>query len=290
MKQLDGKVAVVTGAASGIGLAMCKAFSAKGMKLVMADIEQDALDSASADLASSGASVLPLICDVAIADAVDELAAKSFEHFKTVHVVCNNAGVATGGASWQQPLSQWEWVVGVNLWGVINGIRAFVPRLVEQNEGHVVNTASVAGLIPLPMSGPYTATKHAVVGITEGLHYELSMSGSAVKATVLCPGWVNTRIHQSERNWPARFGQNPSETSDDPNRQGVTALMDALISSGMPPSEVADLVVDAIENEKFWILTHPEMGKSITDRFSRAVSGENPEFDLTALMARDAQL
>ncbi|HUY86372.1 MAG TPA: SDR family NAD(P)-dependent oxidoreductase [Acidimicrobiales bacterium] len=277
MEDLDGKVAVITGAASGIGLAMSKAFAAKNMRLVMADIEANALGDSAEALRSSGTEVLDLTCDVSQAESVDEMAAKCFERFGTAHVVCNNAGVASGGASWEQSLEQWEWIVGVNLWGVINGVRAFVPKLIEQGEGHVVNTASMAGLVPLPMSAPYTATKHAVVGISESMFFEFKLTGTSVGISVLCPGWVNTNIGEAERNWPSRLGPSPMSAGD-PASESAHQLMKSILSQGMDPTAVAALVVEAVQSDKFWILTHPEMGKAVTDRFAHATQGTNPEF------------
>ena len=199
MDELTGRVAVVTGGASGIGLAMAERFAAEGMRLAIADIEQDALDAAAKQLGDSGAEVLAVRTDVSQAEEVDELAARVRERFGGFHVVCNNAGVGGHGfLSWDGPVSEWQWVLGVNLWGVINGIRAFVPSLVEQNEGHVVNTASLAGLTTIPFMAPYSATKHAVLAISEALFHELAILGSGVKVSVLCPGFVKTRDRRGQ--------------------------------------------------------------------------------------------
>ncbi len=172
------------------------------MKVVLADVEQEPLDAARDELDAAGADVLAVRTDVSDGDQVDALAAATLEHFGAVHLVCNNAGVGGGGLSWEASREDWDWVLGVNLWGVIHGIRAFVPHLVAQDEGHVVNTASIAGFAYGPMMGPYNASKAAVVAISETLKAELAMQGSKVGVSVLCPGWVNTRIHESDRNRP----------------------------------------------------------------------------------------
>jgi NAD(P)-dependent dehydrogenase (short-subunit alcohol dehydrogenase family) len=178
MERLDGKVAVVTGAASGIGCALARRFVEEDMRVVLADVEQAALEHAAAELTNVGASVLAVPTDVSDADAVDHLAARVVEHFGAVHVVCNNAGV--GGEhypTWEAPLAYWEWLFGVNLWGVIHGLRSFLPLLLAQAEGHVVNTSSIAGLVGIPYIAPYVATKHAILGMSEALFHELAMMG-----------------------------------------------------------------------------------------------------------------
>src|SRR3954462_1707572 len=205
MKDLKGKVAVVTGAASGIGNGMATRFAEEGMKVVLADIEEGPLADAEKKLADTGATVLAVPTDVAKGEQMDALAQRTFEEFGTAHVICNNAGVAAGGPIWTLTEADWQWVLGVNLWGVIHGVRVFVPRLVEQGEGHVVNTASIAGLTSVPMMGPYNVSKHGVVTLSETRANELSLQGSPVKVSVLCPGWVSTRIHEADRNRPAEF-------------------------------------------------------------------------------------
>ena len=274
MHELTGKVAVVTGAASGIGNAVATRLAGEGMKVVLADIEEGPLADAEKQLEDAGAAVLAVPTDVTKADQVDALAAKTFEAFGTVHVVHNNAGVAAGGPMWTLTEADWQWVLGVNLWGVIHGVRAFVPRLVEQGEGHVVNTASIAGLTSAPLMGPYNVSKHGVVTLSETLAAELALHGSPVKVSVLCPGWVNTRIHEADRNRPAEL-QSPA--------QGDTSLIDmgrqvleTLLKSGLEPSEVANKVLDAIREERFYILTHPEMTPIVQHRMEDIVEGRNP--------------
>src|SRR5262245_25994695 len=201
MKEFTDRVAVVTGGASGIGRAMADRFAAAGMKVVLADIEENALQQAEADMRAQGATVLGVVTDVAKAESVEALAQRTMATFGGVHIVCNNAGVGGGfGPSWTQPLQNWEWGFGVNLWGVIHGIRTFIPIMLKQGmEGHIVNTASMAGLLSAPFMSVYDATKFAVVTISESLQLELALQGAQVKASVLCPGFVNTNIVTSER-------------------------------------------------------------------------------------------
>jgi NAD(P)-dependent dehydrogenase (short-subunit alcohol dehydrogenase family) len=274
VQDLKGKVAVVTGAASGIGNGVATRLAAEGMKVVLADIEEGPLADAEKKLADTGATVLAVPTDVTKADSVDALAAKTFETFGTAHVVHNNAGVATGGPMWTLSEADWQWVLGVNLWGVIHGVRAFVPRMVEQGEGHVVNTASMAGLTSAPMMGPYNVSKHGVVTLSETLAAELVLFGSPVKVSVLCPGWVNTRINEADRNRPPDLAP-PAEadtTMADMGRQ----VLDGLLKSGLQPSEVAGRVFDAIRDERFYILTHPEMTPMIEQRMHDILEGRSP--------------
>ena len=276
MRDLTGKVAVVTGAASGIGFGLAERLVGEGMRVAIADVEEEALGRAVRQLEGEGGEVMAVPTDVSVAASVDELARRCLERFGVVHVVCNNAGVGGGGLSWDIPLSVWEWVLGVNLWGVIHGVRAFLPILLEHGEGHVVNTASVAGLLAAPGMGPYSASKHAVVGISESLHHELALLGSKVRVSVLCPGPISTRIMDSDRNWLARLGPQPDAAAP----LGGEVLQEMLrqqIESGMTPTEVARLVLDAIRSERFWILTHPEYGPLATRRMDGAAEGRNPE-------------
>jgi NAD(P)-dependent dehydrogenase (short-subunit alcohol dehydrogenase family) len=252
MQELNGRVAVVTGGASGIGFGLASAFAAEGMKVVIGDIEEPALGDAVARLEASGAEVLGVRTDVSEDASVAALAAAAVDRFGAIHVACNNAGVGGGGLSWEAPLSTWEWVLGVNLWGVIHGIRAFVPILVQQDEAHLVNTASIAGLAAGPFMGPYNASKHAVVALSETLHHEMALTAPQVKVSVLCPGWVRTRIADSARNRPA--GDAAADAADVPARQ----LLQSVIENGMPPEELAATVLDAIRAERFWILPHDD--------------------------------
>src|SRR5690242_9962377 len=187
----------MTGGASGIGLGLARRFGRAGMKVVLGDVEAPALDSALAELRDLGVEAQGVACDVTDPAQMDALARAALDAHGAVHVFCNNAGVGGGGLSWEMPLSTWQWVLGVNLWGVIHGIRTFVPILHEQDEAHIVNTASVAGLVGAPFMGPYNASKHAVVAMSETLHHEFALTGARARVSVLCPGWVNTGIANS---------------------------------------------------------------------------------------------
>ena len=252
MQEFGGRVAVVTGGASGIGFSLASAFAAEGMKVVLGDIEAPALDEAVAKLTATGAEVIGVRTDVSDAAQVQALADAAVARFGAVHVLCNNAGVGAGGLSWEAPLDTWEWVLGVNLWGVIHGLRSFVPILMQQPEAHVVNTASVAGLVAGPFMGPYNASKHAVVALSETLHHEMALMAPHVHVSVLCPGWVQTRIAESARNRPDTPGNMPEANA------GFAQVLAPLIDNGMPPAAVAATVLGAIRSEQFWILPHDE--------------------------------
>lgn len=275
MTDLPGKVAVVTGAASGIGYALAEMWLARGMRVVMADIEEDALARAAEQLGRSG-EVLAVPTDVSRSESVEELKQKA-EDFGRVAVVCNNAGVSGvgGGAAWEKPESEWQWVLGVNLWGVINGVLAFVPGMVARDEGHIVNTASVAGLLPLPFAAHYATSKHGIVGLSISLQQELAAMGSRVHVSVLCPGWVRTNISESSRNWIDRFGQLPEHNSD--RARMFQEMARALVGTGMEPSEVAEHVYSAVEGNRFWVLPKAgEFADAIKEVTAGAVEGRNP--------------
>jgi NAD(P)-dependent dehydrogenase (short-subunit alcohol dehydrogenase family) len=279
MQEFQDKVAVVTGAASGIGFALADRFAREGMKVVLADIEVDALARAEAELRGRGAIVLAVRTDVRQASEVEALAEKTLAAFGGVHVVCNNAGVIIGKSAWEHTLADWEWVLGVNLWGVIHGVRTFVPILLRQGtEGHIVNTASEAGLMSGAFIGSYCVSKHGVVTLSEGLAKELAQLGAPIKVSVLCPGFVRTSIGTSERNRPLAL-THPEDTS--PASAEAQVLFEALRKGaedrGIPPEQVADHVVAAIRADTFYILPHPATKEAVRVRMERILEGRNPE-------------
>lgn len=277
MKELRDRVAVVTGAASGIGRAMAERFAAEGMRVVLADIEEQALRDAERAMSSAGAKVLAVRTDVSSLKDVESLAERSVQAFGQVHVVCNNAGVTPpGGFLWERTPADWQWVMGVNLWGVIHGVRAFVPVMLKQGtQGHIVNTASLAGLIATPFMGIYTVTKFAVVALSESLYHELQLAGGRIGVSVLCPAWVDTRLLDSARNRPQHL-QNTGETAPPPGGEGVEQVVRNLLATGMSPESVADEVVKAIQEERLYILTHRDRNEVVRTRMENILSGTNP--------------
>ena len=278
MESLEGKVAVVTGAASGIGRGMADRFAAAGMKVVLADVEEGALAAATGAIADTGAEAEAVTCDVSSRSAVDGLAEATVSRFGGVHVVCNNAGVAGGmGPLWETTSKDWDWVVGVNLMGVVHGIQAFVPLMLEQGGGgHVVNTSSVLGL----SSGGgsiYSVTKHAVTRLSEGLLNDLRGAGSSIGVSVLCPGLIATKIVSSDRNRPEGLRNEVDAAAAEDVAKQREVMQDFFLSEGMPPAEVADMVVDAITADRFYVLTHPDMIKPHVEARLRAVlDGTDP--------------
>jgi NAD(P)-dependent dehydrogenase (short-subunit alcohol dehydrogenase family) len=273
MRELAGKTAVVTGAASGIGLAFARRFGAEGMRVVLADVEAGTLDRAGAELAASGVESIAVRTDVAVAAQVDALAQRAVEAFGAVHVVCNNAGVFAGGVAWEIPLDDWSWVLGVNLWGVIHGVRSFLPHLLAHGgEAHVVNTASMAGLTTMPLTAPYTVSKHAVVALSESLHHELTMRGAPVGVSVLCPEAVATQIGESSRN---RAG---GAAARSPVVAGIEAALQATVAKGLSPDVMADRVVRAIRERRFYILAEDEWKRAADARCEDVRLGRNPTF------------
>jgi len=272
MDTFTGRTAVVTGAASGIGRALAERFAAEGMRVVLADVEEAPLEAATKVLHDRGAEVVSLVTDVSDGDQVDALAATVAASFGPVHVLCNNAGVGAGGLLSELSTADWQWVLGVNLWGVIHGIRAFLPGMLAHGEaGHIVNTASLAGHVAGPFMGPYSASKFAVVAISETLHHELTMTQANVRASVLCPGWVNTNIDRAERNRPRALGGRDA-SGDDPRAQ----LLRQVLASGLAPDAVAEQVLGAIRDERFWIFTHPELQPAVEARWDAIRAGSNP--------------
>lgn len=271
MKLGKGNVAVITGAASGIGLAMSKRFAQAGLDVVMADLETNALATAAESVRAFGGEVMTQEVDVSSAEAVEALAAAAFTRFGAVHVLCNNAGVGGGGRQSTLSVAEWMWVLGVNLHGVVHGIASFLPRMVASGEqGHVVNTASMAGHVAVGGMGPYNASKFAVVGMSESLFHELN--GSPIGVSVLCPGWVKTNIDTSDRNRPAGVPERAAVGGDG----ALSEFIKAAIASGLDPDGVAQTVFEAVEANKFWVFTHAEMLPGITARAEGAVAGRNP--------------
>lgn len=275
MQELRGKTAVVTGAGSGIGRALALAFADEGMNVAMADIDGDALaeSGALAEPRATSAGVMTTVCDVSDAVSVDALADAVFGRWGQVDVVCNNAGVFVGGLIWDRPDADFEFVLGANLWGILNGIRSFVPRMIAQGtEGHVVNTASVAGLFGAPFEAPYAISKFAAFAATESLAHDLGAVGSKITASVLCPGMIDTNIVTSDRLRPGRLS---TELTED--QKFVTDYLAGVVSGGMDPDEVARKVIAAIRAEQFLILTHDSYADELAGRVESLVSRRLPD-------------
>lgn len=277
--ELKDKVVVITGGASGIGLAMARRFATDGATLVLADIEEDTLGAAVAELSDSGATVSGVRTDVTDPASFAALRDDTLSRHGAVHVLCNNAGVAAGGPAWEVSLDVWRWVMDVNVFGVINGIHTFVPTMIEQGEGHVVNTASIAGLIAAPGIGPYTASKQAVVSISETLLQDLAAAGHPVGVSVLCPAFVKTRIHEAERNAPAGLDRDFAQGAA---TQATWGVFGALVQAGIDAEVVADAVADAVATGRFYVLTHPETHAWVRGRFETILGGGSPLAPVTA--------
>jgi NAD(P)-dependent dehydrogenase (short-subunit alcohol dehydrogenase family) len=273
MKQLKGKVAVVTGAASGLGRSMALAFAAEGMDVALADVDEAGLKETEIAAHAKGVRTMRQRVDVSRAEQVAAFCDQTLERLGTVHVVCNNAGVSPLGAVWESTLADWQWILGVNLWGVIHGVRAFTPHLIAQNEGHIVNTASVAGMISPPGSGAYNVTKHAVVALSESLHHDLRERNSAVGVSVLCPAYVPTRIIESERNRPAEL---PASQKSKETLAREAMLRKAVTSGKVSADQVAQAVVAAVKENRFYILTHPRIKGAIQARMEDILEGRAP--------------
>ena len=273
MRDLKGKVAAVTGAASGLGRAMALAFAGEGMHVALADVDEANLSSAAAEVRARGVKATSTRIDVSRGEEVESFARKTVADLGAVHVVCNNAGVSPLGAAWENSVDEWQWILGVNLWGVIHGVRAFAPRLIAQGEGHIVNTASVAGIICPPGSGAYNVTKHAVVALSETLHHDLRERGSPVGVSVLCPAYVPTGIAQSERNRPSGF-EVSKKSKETLAREAM--LKKAVASGRLSAADVAAAVVDAVKNDRFYIFTHPRIKGAIQARMEDILQERAP--------------
>lgn len=268
MIDFKDRIAVVTGAASGIGLGVVERFLSEGMKVVLADVEKEGLDREVGRLSESGGDVLGVVCDVRDPDSVSDLAARTLSHYGAVHVVMNNAGVAPGGPMLDTTPSDWRWIVDVNILGVAFGVSTFGPILRDAGEGHIINTASEAGLVSSAVLGMYAATKHAVVGMTESLYRELE--GTGVGVHCLCPNLVRTQIFQSERNRDDGGEMKPSQTAT----MGV--LREAISSLGIGVDKVAGDIIDAMREDQFWIFTHELTTQSLRSRFADIEANRNP--------------
>ena len=278
MSEYQGKVAVITGGASGIGRSMAERFAEEGMRIVLADVEGPALEKAEAEMKADGAEVLAIQCDVSKAHDVKELAAKAIDAFDTVHILCNNAGVGMAGPSWEIDLEDWEWVLGVNLWGVIYGIHYFVPHMLKNGDRcHIVNTASMAGLTTGGNMAPYHVSKHGVVTLSESLHHEFQQIGADIGISVLCPGWVNTRINESDRNRPS--GAVSVDDMDDQTKIFREIVANAL-EQGLTPREVAELTFDSIKDNTFYILPHAHWKDMIQTRMEDIIEQRQPSMVL----------
>lgn len=264
LESFEGKTAFITGGASGIGFAMAKSFAARGANVMLADIEEGPLQAALAELRKTNAGVDGIVLDVSDREAMQAAARRTVERFGKVHIVCNNAGIGAGGPMDEVTASDWDWCIDVNLKGVAWGIEAFVPLIKAHGEGgHVVNTASMAGLIPVPGFGPYTATKYAVVGMSEDLVLELAPFGIGV--SVLCPGFVKTNIGTSRRTRGEKYGEAADKAAD----QEAIAGSNGAIEAGIPAEAVGERVVECILENRLYAFTHPEFDTLVTDRFGR---------------------
>lgn len=275
MKTFRDRVAVVTGAASGIGLALAERFAAEGMKVVMADIEAAPLAAAAEGLRRQGAAVLATRVDVSSPEDVERLARETYEAFGAAHVLCNNAGVAVIGAVHEHTLADWQWVVNVNLWGVIHGVRAFLPRMLAGgDEGHIVNTASMAGLTTAPFMSVYDVTKHGVVALSEAMYKEAQVTGSPIGVSVVCPGLIDTNIMRSSRNRPEALAEHGKAG---PMAQAFGQGLSDRLAGGYPPSEVAEQVIQGVREGRFYIVpAQPEVKDGIAIRAKDLLELRNP--------------
>lgn len=279
MRELKGKVAVVTGAASGIGLGLARRALEEGMCVVLAGIRESTLAAARDELSNISDQILIVPTDVSKAEDVEALAKAAFAHFGGVHLLINNAGVGGGGPVAGSTLADWEWMIGVNLWGVIHGIKSFVPRMIKQGEPcHIVNTASIAGLITYPGGGIYQATKHAVVALSEALYMEMQTASLPVGVSALCPGFVRSQIMESVRNRPQALWNPPPTTMPTPEQIAMHERFKTAIENGMEPAEVAEQTFSAIRENRFYVLTHPEHRPQIIARMENILAERNPSF------------
>jgi len=280
MKQFEGRVAVITGAASGLGRAFADTAAGLGMKLVLADVDAKALEHATEALQAQCAEVLSMVVDVSKREHVEELADAAMIRFHGVHLVFNNAGVGAGGLIWENSEADWEWVLGVNLWGVIHGVSVFTPIMLEcarrdpNYEGHIVNTASMAGLLNAPAMGVYNVSKHAVVSLSESLYHDLRLVDAPIQASVLCPYFVPTGIAHSEVHRPHELDNHHGPTA---SQQAAQALVGKAVDAGkVSPAEVAQITFDAVREGRFYIYSHPQLLGGVAERMEAIVQGKPP--------------
>jgi NAD(P)-dependent dehydrogenase (short-subunit alcohol dehydrogenase family) len=275
MQGFEGKTAVVTGAASGIGRALAERFAQARMQVVLADIQKDALDRAVREMEERQHRVIGVVANTMVRESVQALAERAIAEFGKVHVLCNNAGIASFSEGvkpiWEVADTDWQWVMGVNFWGVVYGLQAFVPHMIAHGEsGHVVNTASLAGL--MPGGGTYGVSKHGVLALSEGLHRDLKARNANIGASVLCPGFVNTQIFDAERNRPPEL----KSTASPELVAGMREMGKAMLAQGKAPSEVADIVFDSIAEDRFYILPHPAWDPIVRERVEHVLSRGDP--------------
>jgi NAD(P)-dependent dehydrogenase (short-subunit alcohol dehydrogenase family) len=285
MQDFAGKVAVITGAASGIGKALTEKCIAEGMHVVMADIEEAVLEKAAAELqATTNNQVLPIVANVAMEAELRKVRDEAVETLGGAHLLFNNAGVGGGGNSWNATQKDWDWVFGVNLWSVIYGLRVFVPQMIAQETPcHIVNTASIAGIIGGSTNALYSVTKHGVVALTENLSVDLKAEDTNIGCSVLCPGFVNTNIFNSGRNRPADLANREDPQPLTPEDEQRIAMFQEILRQGMQPAEIAEIVFDAIRGDRLYILTHDHFDEMIRDRAENMINGTNPLMGEAAL-------
>jgi len=278
MQEFTNKVAVVTGAASGIGKAIAAKCLDKGMNVVLSDIEEEALDKTVSEFQIAGHNnLIPVLTDVSIETELVALKEKTIKTFGGVHLLFNNAGIGAGAGILQSSKQDWEWTMGVNLWSVIHGVRIFLPDMIAQDtDCHIVNTASAAGLVPGVTSVSYSVTKFGVVALSEHMYLDEEIQNSKVGVSVLCPGFVQTNISDAERNRPRNMQNQPAELADSEEDEEFRNRYRQYVNDGMPASQLAEIVFDAIQNNQFYILTHADFNEAITLRANNIVSGSNP--------------